>query len=63
MENKTYFSILGDSISTCIAYNPPGYAVYYDTEMLRSNRLTSARDTLWGKVILTLRAGLWVNDS
>lgn len=63
MENKTYFSILGDSISTCIAYNPPGYAVYYDTEMLRSNRLTSARDTWWGKVILTLQAGLCVNDS
>ena len=63
MENKVYFSILGDSISTCIAYNPPGYAVYYDAEMLRSNRLTSARDTWWGKVILTLRAGLCVNDS
>lgn len=63
MEIKTFFSILGDSISTCIAYNPPGYAVYYDAEMLRSNRLTSARDTWWGRVILTLQAGLCVNDS
>ena len=63
MENKLYFSILGDSISTCIAYNPPGYAVYYDAEMLRSNRLSGAQDTWWGKVLLTLRGKLCVNGS
>ena len=30
-------SIVGDSISTFEGFNPPGYAVFYDKEMIEQN--------------------------
>lgn len=56
-------SILGDSISTYSAFNPEGYAVYYDEEMQMLNGLNSVYDTWWAKVNQSLRAYLCVNNS
>ena len=56
-------SILGDSVSTYLGYNPEGYAVYYDEEMRLQNGLNSVNDTWWVQVIQALNARLCVNGS
>lgn len=44
-------SILGDSISTYVGYNPYGYAVYYKDDRLCDNDITDVNDTWWKQVI------------
>ena len=61
-ENK-YFSILGDSISTLLGYNPEGAAVFYDAYMGRIAGVLAPEDTWWGQVIDALGGELLVNDS
>lgn len=56
-------SILGDSISTYMGYNPYGYAVYYKDDCLYDNDITSVNDTWWKKVIDVLGGELCVNNS
>lgn len=58
-----YFSVLGDSISTLVGYNPPDCAVFYDfLEKLRTGVYTPS-DTWWGSVIDDLGGRLLVNHS
>ena len=54
-------SIVGDSISTFEGFNPPGYAVFYDKEMIERNGLRTVYDTWWAKVNQALHAFLCVN--
>ena len=54
--NNYNISILGDSISTYQGTNPEGYAVYYNEEMQRRNRLASFSDTWWGRVCPNITA-------
>lgn len=56
-------SVIGDSISTFEAFNPPGYAVYYDKERQIQNGLRNVYDTWWAKVNQALHAYLCVNNS
>lgn len=56
-------SILGDSISTYIGYNPYGYAVYYKDDRLYDNDIASVNDTWWKQVIDALGGELCVNNS
>lgn len=58
-----YISILGDSVSTYEGYNPPGYAVFYDSEACARNGLVSVMDTWWAKVIRAVNGELCVNAS
>ena len=57
------FSILGDSISTLLGYNPEGAAVFYDAYMGRIAGVLAPEDTWWGQVINALGGELLVNDS
>lgn len=56
-------SIVGDSISTYAGFVPEGYAVYYDYDMQRKNKLDSVYDIWWAKVNQALHAYLCVNNS
>lgn len=56
-------SILGDSISTFEGYNPPGYAVYYNTDLQKTNALKTVDDTWWAQVNQALHGVLCVNNS
>ncbi len=56
-------SILGDSISTYMGYNPYGYPVYYKDDRLYDNDITSVNDTWWKQVIDGLDGELCVNNS
>ena len=56
-------SILGDSISTYIGFNPPGYSVHYDSNVIVFNGLKSEADTWWGIVINSLGGCLCMNNS
>lgn len=58
-----YFSVLGDSISTFLGYNPPDCAVYYDWEHKCLAEIYTPADTWWGKVINALDGKLLVNNS
>ena len=62
-EGKYSISVLGDSISTYIGYNPPGYPVYYRDDVLYDNEMTSVNDTWWKQVIDALGGELNVNNS
>lgn len=57
------FSILGDSVSTYMGYNPSGYAVFYDAEKCIRNGIYSADDTWWSQVIRAYNGDLLVNGS
>ena len=63
MQNNKYISILGDSISTYIGYQPYGYKVYYREDRLYDNELESVDDTWWMQVIDALGGTLCVNNS
>ena len=60
---KYKVSILGDSISTYIGYNPRGYAVYYKDDKAYDNEINSVNDTWWKQVIDGLGGELCVNNS
>ena len=60
---KYKVSILGDSISTYIGYNPRGYAVYYKEDKAYDNEINSVDDTWWKQVIDGLGGELCVNNS
>ena len=57
------FSILGDSISTYMGYNPCGYAIFYDAEKCIRNGLYSVSETWWNQVIRVCDGELLVNNS
>ena len=61
-ENK-YFSILGDSMSTLLGYNPEGNAVFYNAINGRTANIFAPEDCWWGQVIDALGGRLLVNDS
>ncbi len=56
-------SILGDSISTYVGYNPYGYSVYYKDDRLYDNDITSVDDTWWKQVIASIGGELCINNS
>ena len=56
-------SILGDSISTYVGYNPPGYKIFYDENMLNRNGLRTVTDTWWHQVISYFDCQLLINAS
>ena len=58
----TRISIMGDSLSTYEGYNPAGFAVHYEKEMLQYNGFTSVEETWWMKVIRHLDGELCVCD-
>lgn len=60
---KYKVSILGDSISTYIGFNPRGYAVYYKDDKAYDNEINSVDDTWWKQVIDGLGGELCVNNS
>jgi hypothetical protein len=57
------FSILGDSVSTLLGWNPPGYNVFYEGENCISAGVHDKEDTWWGKVIDFFGGQLLVNGS
>ncbi|MBE6813612.1 MAG: TIGR02452 family protein [Ruminococcaceae bacterium] len=67
MEKNQYFdkqfSILGDSISTLIGYNPHGYRVFYDDENSKKAGILQMNDTWWGQVIDFFGGNLLVNNA
>ena len=56
-------SILGDSISTYVGYNPYGYSVYYKDDRLYDNDITSVDYTWWKQVIDSIGGELCINNS
>ena len=65
-ENKYYrkqFSILGDSISTLVGYNPRGYNVFFNEENSQKTNIKDMNDTWWGKLIKFYGGELLVNNS
>lgn len=60
---KYKISILGDSISTYLGYNPYGYSVYYKGDRLYDNGLESVNDTWWKQVIDGVGGELCINNS
>lgn len=61
-QNK-YFSIMGDSISTLLEYNPLGFDSFYKYEMCELSGVKAYGDTWWGQVIEALGGKLLVNNS
>lgn len=61
--SKYKISVLGDSISTYMGYNPVGYAVYYMEDNAYENEIESVNDTWWKQVIDCLDGELCVNNS
>ena len=62
-KHKLRFSILGDSISTFSGYSEPAGAEFYDAEKKVLSRVTSQKDTWWGRTIEALGGTLLVNNS
>ncbi len=60
---KYRISVLGDSISTYIGYNPVGYPVYYKDDNSYENEIESVNDTWWKQVIDALDGELCINNS
>ena len=58
-----WISVLGDSMSTFKGYNPNGYNVFYNDEMILKSGMKSVEDTWWYKVIKALDGQLCVNNS
>lgn len=57
------FSILGDSISTFMGYNPNGYNVFYAGQNCEKSGVTQVNDTWWDKVIRYFGGELLINNS
>ena len=62
-ERQPKVSIMGDSISTYMGFNPKGYAVYYDENYQTQTHLTDVSLTWWHRVITNLGGTLCVNNS
>lgn len=60
---KYKVSIVGDSISTYVGFNPYGYPVYYKDDRAYDNEINSVDDTWWKQVIDGLGGELCVNNS
>ncbi len=60
---KYKVSILGDSISTYMGYNPSGFPVYYKEDRLYENEIESVNDTWWKQVIDSVGGELCINNS
>lgn len=58
-----FVSVMGDSISTYLGFNPAGYSVFYDEDNARRNEISSVYDTWWAKVNQFLHAYICVNNS
>lgn len=56
-------SIVGDSISTYLGYNPYGYPVYYKEDRAYDNEIESVEDTWWKQVIDSVDGELCINNS
>lgn len=56
-------SIVGDSISTYLGYNPYNYPVYYKDDKAYDNEIESVDDTWWKQVIDSVGGELCVNNS
>lgn len=66
MQNRYYgswFSVLGDSISTLEGCVPEGYRVFYEGDNCRRSDVYAPGDTWWGKVISFFGGKLLVNNS
>lgn len=61
--SKYKVSILGDSVSTYIGYNPCGYPVFYREDRLFDYEIESVNDTWWKQVIDGIGGELCVNNS
>lgn len=59
----SYFSILGDSLSTLQGNNPNGFSVYYKDNMCKNSGVNVVDDTWWGKVIEAHGGSLLVNNA
>ena len=60
---KYKISIIGDSISTYIGFNPYDYPVYYKDDRAYDNEIESVDDTWWKQVIDNVGGELCVNNS
>ncbi len=58
-----YFSVLGDSVSTLVGYNPSECEVFYGWSRMCQAGIQSSSDTWWGQVIEVLGGRLLVNHS
>lgn len=58
-----FVSIIGDSISTYMGFNPFGYSVFYDEYNAQRNNMSSVYDTWWAQVNQFLHAYICVNNS
>ena len=56
-------SIVGDSISTYIGFNPYNYPVYYKDDRAYENGIESVEDTWWQQVINDVGGELCINNS
>ena len=56
-------SILGDSVSTLIGYNPENSKVFYNQENCKRAGITSSMDTWWGILLDYFGSELLVNNS
>lgn len=59
----TYFSVLGDSISTLSDFSYPHDAVYYSHSNKFETGVFAPEDTWWGQVIAHFGGRLLINDS
>ena len=60
---KYKISIIGDSISTYVGFNPYGYPVYYKDDRAYDNEINSVNDTWWKQVIDGIGGELCINNS
>ncbi len=62
-QSKYKVSILGDSISTYLGYNPYGFPVFYKEDRLYDFEIESVNDTWWKQVIDGIGGELCINNS
>lgn len=61
--SRKKFSIIGDSISTFMGYNPKGYSLYYSGETCIISGVKNVEDTWWSRVINYFDGDLLINNS
>lgn len=59
----SFFSVLGDSVSTLFGYSQPAGAVFYNAYRRYETGVYDLSDTWWGQVIEALGGQLLINDS
>lgn len=60
---KYKVSIMGDSISTYLGYNPSGFPVFYKEDRIYDYEVESVNDTWWEQVIDGIHGELCINNS